>query len=156
MENGKHNRLDELLASYGADRSRWPAAERGAYPGHAGAAEDDAQGLDRILALASSAPPADEAMSRLLQRFGQNSTAEVIAFEPRPQAALRPKPKPFFRLAALPLAASLALGIYLGAQGDLDFAFPTSLTGAVALNEDAADDLGGVGEAIAYAEENLT
>jgi hypothetical protein len=58
--------------------------------------------------------------------------------------------------AALPLAASLALGVYLGAQGALDFMLPTAITGGVALNDDAPDELGGVGEADAYAEESLS
>ena len=54
------------------------------------------------------------------------------------------------------MAASLALGIYLGAKGSLDFMLPSAITGGVALNDDPPDDLGGVGEADIYAEESLT
>ena len=57
---------------------------------------------------------------------------------------------------AVTLAASLALGFYLGAQGALDFALPTSLVSTIAQNEEPADDLGGVGEADAYFAEGLT
>jgi hypothetical protein len=58
--------------------------------------------------------------------------------------------------AALPLAASLALGVYLGARGTLDFMMPSAITGSVAQTEDVPDELGGVGEADAYAEESLS
>ena len=55
----------------------------------------------------------------------------------------------------MPLAASLALGIWLGANGKMDFMMPSAVTGGVALNDDApVDDLGGVGDA--YAEEGTT
>jgi hypothetical protein len=56
---------------------------------------------------------------------------------------------------ALPLAASLALGVYLGARGTLDFMLPAAITG-VALNEETIDDLGGVSEADDYAAESLS
>jgi hypothetical protein len=58
--------------------------------------------------------------------------------------------------AALPLAASLALGVYLGAIGQLDFMLPSAITGSIASNDEIPDELGGVGEADAYAEESLT
>jgi hypothetical protein len=77
--------------------------------------------------------------------------APVIEFRPRAT------PRSFMRYAAaLPLAASLALGIYLGAQGSLDFMLPTAVTGDMALGDDVTDDLGGVSEADAYAAESLT
>lgn len=152
MENGKSNRRNELLASFGADRRRWPDAERDAFSAQPDAAEGDAREIDRLLSLASEPPGAGEAMARLLDRMEQESPAQVIPFRPRP----KPRVQSFLRFAALPLAASLALGIYLGAQGDLDFAFPNALTGAVAQADDTPDDLGGVGEADAYAEGNLT
>ena len=77
--------------------------------------------------------------------------AKVVAFAPRPSAR-----RPVWRLvAAVPLAASLALGIWLGANGKMDFMMPRAVTGGVALNDDAAvDDLGGVGDVAAYAEED--
>ena len=43
MENGKDTRLDQLLASYGADRARWPEAERMRGGGMDGLAQADAR-----------------------------------------------------------------------------------------------------------------
>ena len=55
----------------------------------------------------------------------------------------------------MPLAASLALGVWLGANGKMDFIMPSAITGGVALNDDGeVDDLGGVGDA--YAEAGTT
>ena len=95
-------------------------------------------------------------MARLMARIEREpQETAVVAFAPR-AAAPRRRGLLWRTAAALPLAASLALGIYLGAKGTLDFMLPTAITGGVALNDDAPDDLGGVGEADAYAEESLT
>ena len=69
-------------------------------------------------------------------------------------AAGRTAPSLFRYAAALPLAASLALGMFLGAKGTLDFMMPTAITGSLAQVDDMPDELGGVGEAAAYAEES--
>ena len=111
------------------------------------------QEIDRVLGLASNPVVPEGAMARLMARVVEEpQEAKVVAFPARPRAwrgALR-------YAAALPLAASLALGVYLGAQGTLDFMLPSAITGGVAQIDDAPDDLGGVGEADAYAEENLS
>ena len=60
------------------------------------------------------------------------------------------------RVLKIMAAASLALGIYLGALGALDVALPTAITGTVALGDELEDDLGGVGELDVYAEDNVT
>lgn len=112
--------------------------------------------IDRVLSLASRPNLPEGAGARLLARLEQppEQGAEVILF--------RPKARPmdgFLRYAAaLPLAASLALGIYLGASGSLDSLLPATLTGDVATNgyDERIDDLGGIGEADAYAEEQTT
>ena len=109
-----------------------------------------------VLALASDPPPAEGAMARLMARIEREpQESAVVAFAPR-AAAPRRRSLLWRTAAALPLAASLALGVYLGAKGTLDFMLPTAITGGVALNDDAPDDLGGMGEADAYAEESLT
>lgn len=94
------------------------------------------------------------AMDRLMARIADEpQQANVIAFAPRPQ----PRRAAWRLAAAVPLAASLALGIWLGANGKMDFMMPSAVTGGVALNEDAGvDDLGGVGDVTAYAEEGTT
>lgn len=99
----------------------------------------------------ASAPDMPSGMSeRLLAELGGGPVAgRVVAFRPRPRNVFR-------YLAALPLAASLAAGVYLGAMGTLDSLLPQSVTGAVADNGDTVDDLGGVTDAEDYVEENLT
>ena len=106
------------------------------------------QELRRILSRASSPQPPPEAMARLMARIAAEPQAgKVVAFAPRPRRV-------GWSLAALPLAASLLLGVYLGAKGQLDFMLPAAITGGVALGEDAIiDDLGGMGDAAA---ENLS
>lgn len=151
MEHGKGGNPDRLLAIYGADRKRWTqagytAAGRGSAESEAEAAE-----IDSLLTLASRPTVPEGALARVLAELSSGHPANVVAFPQRKADRV-----PFFRYAALPLAASLALGIYLGAQGTLDVAFPTAITGTVALGEDPADDLGGVGELDAYAEDSVT
>lgn len=111
----------------------------------------DARAIAAVLKLASDPVLPDGAMDRLMARIAQEpQAARVIPLPPR--TVRRPA---FFRYAAaLPLAASLALGVYLGAKGTLDFMLPTAITGSLAVNEDLPDELGGVGEAEAYAEES--
>ena len=105
-----------------------------------------------VLARASGPQLPDGAMDRLMARIAATpQDAKVIAFTPRQ----RPR-SAFWRLAAaVPLAASLALGVWLGANGKMDFLMPTAVTGGVALNDDTpVDDLGGVGDA--YAEDGTS
>ena len=142
---------DDFLASYGAGRSRWPAEARSALGRGSPQAEAEALQIDRFLDLASQPTVPEGSLARLLDQLPDAATAEIVAFRPR----LKGK-SPFLRYAALPLAASLALGIYLGAQGDLDVAFPAAITGTVAQGDDVEDDLGGVGELDAYAMDNIT
>lgn len=151
MEHAKSRNPGELLAIYGADRSRWPAAARDASLRGSMAAEVEAASVDHILDFASKPAVPVGAANRLLERLPGSTSAGVIAFPSRPPNGAR-----FFRYASLPLAASLALGVYLGAQGSLDIALPSAITGVVAQGDDASDDLGGVGELEAYSEDNVT
>jgi hypothetical protein len=105
-----------------------------------------------VLARASEPQLPAGAADRLMARLAAESQERrVIAFAPRPRRS-----RPFWRYAAaVPLAASLALGIWLGANGRMDFMMPSAVTGGVALSDDTpVDDLGGVGDA--YAEEGTT
>lgn len=109
--------------------------------------------IDAVLARASVPVLPEGAMARLLARAASEpqQQARVIAFAPRP----RRRGGVWGYAAAVPLAASLALGVWLGANGKMDFMMPNAVTGGVALNEDApVDDLGGVGDV--YAEEGTT
>lgn len=108
-----------------------------------------------VLALATTPDAPGGAVDRLMARVAAEPQAEkVVAFTARPRARL----SGVWRYAtAVPLAASLALGVWLGASGKVDFMMPSAITGGVALNDDGAvDDLGGVGDVTAYAEEGTT
>ncbi len=151
MEHSKSRSPDELLAIYGADRRRWPVGTVDSAILAAPSAVAEATSIDRILDHASQPMAPEGSMARLLDRLNEPSNAEIIAFRPG-----RASKTQFLRYATLPLAASLALGIYLGALGALDVALPTAITGTVALGDEVDDDLGGVGELDVYAEDNVT
>lgn len=115
-------------------------------------AGDDAE-VDKLLGLASRPVLPPGAMERLTARVAvEPQTARVIALPQR--APVRRNPLRY--AAALPLAASLLLGVYLGAAGSLDFMFPSAITGELVFDDGAPDELGGVGEADAYAEESFS
>ena len=149
--NAKGKGPEDFLASYGAGRGRWPIEARSILGRGPPQAEAEALRIDQFLDLASQPTVPEGSLARLLDQLPDAATAEIVGFRPR----LRGNP-PLLRYAALPLAASLALGIYLGAQGDLDVAFPAAITGTVAQGDDVEDDLGGVGELDAYAMDNIT
>lgn len=112
--------------------------------------------ISRVLGLASDPHLPDGATQRLLARLQAEPQGgpSVIPFRPRPR-----RMGDVLRYAsALPLAASLALGIWLGAKGTLDPLLPAPLIGDMASNgyDESVDELGGVGEADAYAEEQQT
>lgn len=111
--------------------------------------EDSDDDIIRILRLAQDANPPLGAAERLMAR---------IAREPQLVTSIKVmQRRDNWRLAALPLAASLALGVYLGAQGRLDFILPAAITDGLAFSEDfSMDELGGMGEAEAVAGENLS
>ena len=114
----------------------------------------EAREIDAVLGLASVPGVPEGAMDRLMARIAQEpQERKVVAFAPRQQR----RSGGWRLVAALPLAASLALGVYLGARGKMDFLMPGAVTGGVALNDDVQlDDLGGVGDADAYAQEGTT
>lgn len=156
MKRDEAKRRGELLASYGADPARWPAAEQKLASGMTGGeAENAAEAgkIDRLLDLATrpALPPGAE--SRLMQHIAASpGRAPVVVLRPAPLKLRRT----LQWLAALPLAASLALGVYLGAEGSLDAFLPSAITGSLASAEDDAGDLTGLDDAEVYAEENLT
>lgn len=107
--------------------------------------------VDKVLGLASAPALPQGAADRLMARIVEEPQAlRVIPVAPRASA----RRAPLRYAAALPLAASLALGVYLGAQGSLDFMLPTAITGVQ--TEEVVDELGGIGEAEDYAEESFS
>lgn len=82
--------------------------------------------LDTLLAHASAPPLPPGARERLLARVSAEPVARPVTAKVVP---LRPPARPQSRvgwLAGLPLAASLALGIYLGNAGGLDAYLPAA------------------------------
>jgi hypothetical protein len=118
------------------------------------------QELDQLLAHASAPPLADGARTRLLQRLageGQSAAAaHVISLSEARARRVRPQEQPRLGwLAGLPLAASLALGIYLGAGGTFDGYLATSAYDLIAGNT-SDDVLTGIEDMESYAEESRT
>jgi hypothetical protein len=108
-------RLAEVLAAYGADPARWPAAEReGLLALVQGEPELLAEALevDRVLARASPPKIPADAAARLLERAGEARPAANVV----PLGRARPKAQPSIWSwgAGAALAASFALGIFLG------------------------------------------
>ncbi len=135
-------RLRDVLAAYGADPARWPARDREHLTHRIDGPDapyEDALAVDRLLRLASPPHLRLDAADRVIR--------QASAFRPAVH-------RPILRwAAAVPLAASLLLGLYLGEQADVTGWLPGFEQASV---EDSDDDLSGVGEAETYAEENLT
>lgn len=109
------------------------------------------QEIDKVLALASAPDLAEGAAARLMARIAvEPQAARVIPMAPHSPA----RGSPLRYGAALPLAASLALGVYLGAQGSLDFMLPNAITGVQ--SEEVLDELDVIGEAEDDAGESLS
>ncbi len=144
-------RLQSVLASYGANPSNWPSSERAELLPHLESLSTeltDARRIDRLLDL--SRPPAIpvEAVNRVMASISKTQVHSA-----------RPVVKRRFPLvwgAALPLAASLALGIYLGAMGPFDGLLPEALTGGLASGDDDDSDISGVTEATDYSGDQLS
>lgn len=144
-------RLAEVLAAYGADPARWPAAERDrlkalveSEPGLLAEALE----VDRVLARARAPQVPAGAAARLLERAGQQGPqSNVIPFD---RSRSKPRPSIWSWGAAAALAASFACGIFLGTtnfvgrlgdSGVVQIDDPIVLTGI----DDATDLLEGDG-----------
>lgn len=133
-DRAARDRLQAMLAAYGADPSRWPEADRhlASWPAVSdpdlSPSLEDAVRLDAVLARASRPVAPAMATERLIHAANERP-GKVVSFAP----AARPQPRA--RQAALPrriavlaaLAASLALGVYLGATGQTDWLTPPVL-----------------------------
>lgn len=132
--HAKMDRLQAVLAAYGADPARWPESDRDLAPLLAAphpdvtASLDDARILDSALAYASR-PVAPAAAADRLVTSVREATGNIVAFDLH--ATTRPPARRTTlsgRLAvATSLAASLIFGIYLGASGQSDWLTPPLL-----------------------------
>ena len=115
-------RLTSVVATYGADQTRWPAEEREALQsliarmGSAAGRFREESALDELLDRATPPQPPKGAVDRVLSRARQAGTrgesADVLPFEPR--MAAPPRPPIAWRPAAGVVAASLILGVVAG------------------------------------------
>ena len=133
--------LDGLLASAGADRTRWPAPERLRFASLLAADSDaqrmlrEARALDRLLDLAPRAKVSEDAIAR-----------RIVAAAASEGRAKRRSPS-FVRLmareagwpAAALMAASLLLGAFAGTTGALDPAFEPLTSASAGGGEIEAD-----------------
>jgi hypothetical protein len=126
-----HAQLQHLLEVHGADRSRWPAAERLrlapliAGDARAKTALSEAQAFDRLLDLAPSVSIERE---RALARRIATAAAEQALRPASNVVALKLKPASILAAglrhpAAALLAASLVIGIIVGSSGVTQPAF---------------------------------
>jgi hypothetical protein len=141
-QKDKHDvdRLGQLYAAYGADPGRWPEHERWRHrdplPPELVEGEGDARMVDRLLAMVPSPVVPAQNLRQLVARAAMapaRREATVLA-HPRAMSKLaREWP------AALALAASLAVGVWLGAAGIADDLLPSLLAGPVDVDTVALD-----------------
>jgi hypothetical protein len=132
-------RLRQLYAAYGADYAKWPRHERFLYRDavllDVFESESDARLVDRLLALLPTPVAPAQNPRQLLSR---------AAYSPQRDATLHPHRRSMPKLmqewpAALALAASLAVGVWLGAAGVADDLLPSLLAGPVDIDTVALD-----------------
>jgi len=105
--------------------------------------------LDRLLKRATDPAIPEGAEARLMAAIRlAEQQSNVVKLQPRPR---------FQRWAVgIPLAASLALGIYLGAKGTLDNYMPDSIVGDTLADTSDSEPTSGLDDAESYAEGDLT
>lgn len=156
MDGANLPALEEALARYGSDRTRWPAPVRRTFAGLLSADREaqarlrEAEALDRLLDLAprpdiDTRPLADRIMAVVETERG--AVAPVVAPDASPMAATRgPRwPQAFSRSrivgsgrthgpAAALLAASLMIGAFTGLNGTVDSTVGPFITTASAVD----------------------
>ncbi len=152
------DRLDAILAAYGAAPSHWPEAEREAAEALIARSEPAraklaaAAHLDRLLDAAPPVPDADALAARLRAMMPERS-ADVVPFAPR-----APRPRPW-HTTGLARAAVVALAVIGGVGIGLalpDFGGPPTPVGGLASSDLATPeptlaglDTGGYGDGTA-------
>jgi hypothetical protein len=107
------------------------------------------EALDKLLKRASDPAIPEGAEARLMAAIEvAEQQSNVVKFQPRPRIQ---------RWAVgIPLAASLALGIYLGSKDTFDAYFPDSIVGETAADLSDSAPSTGLDDAESYAEGELT
>jgi hypothetical protein len=105
--------------------------------------------LEKLLKRATDPSVPEGAEARLMlaiQSAGQQSN--VVSFQPRPKMQSW--------VVGLPLAAALALGIYLGSRDTLDAYFPDAITDGISTDLSDPVPSTGLDDAESYAEGDVT
>lgn len=121
MERDKE-RLEQVLASFGADRSRWPEADR--YLSDSSSSAEEAAAVDALLDQASLPPIPAGGKSRLLARVARISPPDKVVVLQKSQNR-----QLWASVAAL--AASLALGLFIGSQDDFADVLPLGTSAGI-------------------------
>lgn len=136
----ERKRVHELLAAYGTDAERWPAGERHLARRIGEAERTEAARIDAWLGAARAPDVPAGALERLEARLPGGNVVNLAA-----RRAPAPLPSMW---AGAALAASLAIGIYLGGSGLAD-----DLVFSLAQRDEPLD-LMGLGDVEAIAEED--
>ncbi len=148
MIRENHQRLQVVLDAYGADPRRWPEGDRRdlaeLLQGVPGPVSEASQ-IDRVLAAATAPAGESASFDAILSAAASEAPRQenIVLFRPR---APHQATVPFRWLAAVPLAASLAFGIYVGSSGSLDAFLPSSLVGETLAAGEDPGDLSGISD----------
>lgn len=138
LSEADRQRLDGLLHAYGRNPLRWPEADRQRFAGLVRAphllppeAAAGADALDRLLDLAgaATAPEPSLARARLMQRIATEPQLATDVTAPLPLGGLRGV------LAAGMLAASIAIGAFIGLDTSAGETLAGSLTASASADE---------------------
>lgn len=158
MSRSDRQRLADVLQAYGADPRRWPEADRRDLAVLIAAASKPVREAGQVDAVLSAATPPD----------GERSSFDailntIVGAAPKPDDAILFRRRPSSRaaaplrwLAAVPIAASLALGIYVGSSGSLNSFLPTSLLGETLAAGEDPGDLSGISDIEAMTEDGVS
>jgi hypothetical protein len=104
----------------------------------------------------------DAALEKLLKRATDPSVPEgaearlMLAIQQSNVVPFQPRPKMQSWAVGLPLAAALALGIYLGSRDTLDAYFPDAITNGISTDLSDPVPSSGLDDAESYAEGDVT
>lgn len=124
--NTNSDRLKEVLATYGADPAHWPAGERAALLANltgAPAQAAEATEIDLVLGQAAMLTVPAHLAARITSAAGGSTPAAIVRV-PAPGKASWSS-----WISAAALAASLALGIYIGFAGNSNLLVDPDSTG---------------------------
>lgn len=130
-------RLEEVLEVFGANTARWPVAERTALEllvetqGEARRLFGEMQALERVMDVAPTLNASDALKARIITAAITNSDHEPRVIPLRPASVDEDHSNSAHRVTTLwpaaALAASLALGLYLGVSGVGGQAFESAI-----------------------------